>query len=441
MLIQFTVENYLSFNKPVSLSMLSSSITEHKSTHTFQLGDYELLKTASVYGPNASGKTNLFKALSFMRRFVLDSSKESRSDEEIGIDRFRLNTESENKPSVFEVVFYVNNSAFRYGFSVEPKRVKEEWLFKHRNKNDEIELFYRLNNEIEASSEFFKEGYEFLKFLKNIENSTDNEPQSIRENALFLSVLAQFLGKKSLSAHIQSWFDNLIVISAESDFSLQTLLASTIEKLDQPLFKKQLLKLAKTTDLGIVDFKQGKLSEDILPEELPSEIKKEILEMDILLSGHTKYDAENNPIGSVYFHAQSDESAGTIKTLSLASPIIQTLENGGILFIDELDARLHTLITKSIFNLFNNPTTNPNNAQLIASTHDTNHLSNKSFRRDQIWFVEKNEYGCSKLFSLVEYKLESNEKVRKDASYEKDYLLGRYGAVPIIGSLKDFWED
>jgi uncharacterized protein len=153
------------------------------------------------------------------------------------------------------------------------------------------------------------------------------------------------------------------------------------------------------------------------------------------MTAHKKYDKKLKEVGVEYFDLMRQESEGTKRFFELSGPLIDTLVGGKILFVDELDARLHPHLVKAICELFNSRELNPNNAQLIFVSHNTNLLSSGLLRRDQVWFAEKNRYGATELFSLVEYKDENEKKVRKDASYEKDYLRGRYGAVPIINDL------
>jgi uncharacterized protein len=144
---------------------------------------------------------------------------------------------------------------------------------------------------------------------------------------------------------------------------------------------------------------------------------------------HQKFDSDGNYISFERFNLEAQESEGTQKIFALSGTLVDTLNNGKVLIFDELDARLHPLISLAIVQLFNSNKTNPNNAQLIFMTHDTNLLSNKLFRRDQVWFTEKNRYGATDLYSLAEYK------VRNDASFESDYIKGRYGAIPYVGNL------
>jgi len=197
-----------------------------------------------------------------------------------------------------------------------------------------------------------------------------------------------------------------------------------------------ILNFLKKLGLGFDELKLEDHDIDVeaLPREIPDEVKKFILKNSdggkatSVQTIHKKFNEEGIFISNELFDI-NDESEGTQKIFSLAGPIIDTLKNGKMLIIDEFDARLHPKLSLAIVEMFNSKEGNPNNAQLIFMTHDTNLLSNKLFRRDQVWFTEKNRYGATALYSLVEYK------VRNDASFESDYIKGRYGAIPYIRSL------
>lgn len=427
MLIEFNVGNYLSFKDIVNFSMIATPIREHKDTHVFQTSqDLKLLKSAVVYGANASGKSNLFKAIAFMSNFVQNSSKDSQAEEKINVEHFRLSTETEKKPSYFEVSFIQNQTRYRYGFEVTTSRVMNEWLF-YAPKKQEVLLFTRNQDSFEISNHF-SEGRELDK--------------KTRPNALFLSVVAQFNGEKSID--ILKWFKKVNNISGLDD-SYKNTVTNWLERkiFTDSTQKENFLELMKIADVGIEDIRINKREIDL--ELLPQDVKKLFLSYkekygdQVKMSSITtirtlrkKYDSNNNVTAFEEFEMDKQESHGTQKLFSLLGPILDALHNGKILIIDEFDSRLHTLLTRFIIKFFNSEQRNPLNTQLIFSTHDTNLLGKDIFRRDQIWFTEKNRYGATDLYSLVEYK------VRNDASYEKDYLLGKYGAIPFIGEFKFF---
>ncbi|NET44094.1 ATP/GTP-binding protein [Okeania sp. SIO2B3] len=428
MLIQFSVGNYLSFKKNVTLSMVATEVTAQNNSvdenNIFQVDDeLNLLKSCAVYGANASGKSNLIKALDFMRRFVLNSSKETQIEDAINIEEFRLSTATEGKPSFFEIVFILDHKLYRYGFEVDKKQVVSEWLF-YVPKVRETRLFERDENGIEMTNVFSENQY----FGKLIADKT-------RNNALFLSVNAQFNSK--ISTSILRWFRDLNIISGlHSNFYQQV----TVEYFKDSKYKNEIIQLIKEWDLGIDDIKieTKKVLQEQLPNFISEEFRKFMLDSgaltDDIQSFHKKYNSEGKVESLEVFDFEKNESEGTKKLFAFAVPILDTLKNGEILIIDELDARLHPIITRAIIDLFNSKKTNPKNAQLIFTTHDTNLLSNKIFRRDQIWFTEKNRQGATDLYSLVEYK------VPNDATFESDYIKGKYGAIPFLDNFTELFE-
>ncbi len=422
MLIEFSVGNYRSFKEQVTFSMVAANLVAKDKkldeNNVFEVDDdLKLLKSAAIYGANASGKSNLTKALGFMRWFMINSSKETQSTEKIGVERFKLSTETEDKPSFFEIVFLINGKRYRYGFEATRDKVVSEWLF-YVPKSRETKLFERKLDNITVSKTYKADGIQ----------------QKTRHNALFLSVSAQFNVK--IAEEILDWLTNKVkIVSGLDDRGYRGYTVSCLMNNDN---KDKILQLLKKLDLGFGDVKveESEFTIDSLPSELPDEIKNFILtnvgRKGISVSVqtmHQKFDGKGNPVSTDMFDLDAQESEGTQKVFALAGPLVDALKNGKVLIIDEFDARIHPLISRAIVELFNSNETNPSNAQLIFMTHDTNLLSNKLFRRDQIWFVEKNRYGATDLYSLAEYK------VRNDASFESDYIKGRYGAIPYIGNL------
>jgi len=415
MLVEFSVGNFLSFKEPATFSMVAANIKEHEETNWIELNKVKLLKSAVIYGANASGKSNLFLALDFMKTFIFESSKESQIDEKIEVDSFKLSKETIDEPSFFEVIFLKENIRYRYGFLVDEEKIHEEWLYSSK-KYTEKELFVRNETGIKVANAF-KEG-------KGLENKT-------RKNALFLSVCANFNGE--IAQVIFNWFHNFNIISGLGN----GIMPFTVSKLQEKDFKDKIIKYLKVADMGIEDIsvEKFKIPEEDLPEDLPDSLKKIVTkERSLIITHHKRYNEENKYTDLAPFNAEARESKGTLKLLSLSAPLIDTIENGGILVVDELDAKFHPLITRFIIQLFNS--INNKRAQLIFNTHDTTHLNKDYFRRDQIWFAEKDRYGRTELYSLVEYKIDET-KVRNDATYSKDYILGKYGAVPYVGVLEN----
>jgi len=425
MLIQFSVGNFLSFKEQVTLSMVSTSISEFKDTNTFSaLENLELIKSSAIYGANASGKSNLLKAMQNMRIFVHQSVEHLGKGTIPWIRNFKFSSETKNEPSFFEVVILINETLYRYGFEANAKQIINEWLYsKEKSKGSEDELFLRTNtSNINIDKKRFKEG-------KNLNEKT-------RDNALFLTVAAQFNGE--ISTRILDWFllsFNILDALENSFHGVDT----KRKVLKDEKFKNVAGNLLRIADFGIEGINVTKEESAPLPFPLPENASPQLqsrINDDLSIkvtTDHTIYNSEGKKVGVTQLDLFRDESEGTKKFFCMLGPVFQTLVSGGVLVVDELDTSLHSRLIWKIVRLFNSKETNPKNAQLIFTTHDTTILSQNFLRRDQMWFAEKNRHGESSLYSLAEFEL----PVRKDASFEKDYLKGKYGAVPNISSELD----
>ena len=419
MLIEFSVGNYKSFKDIVTFSMVAANlISKNKELDESNIFNYKksinLVKAAALYGSNASGKSNFIKAIVFMRDLVINSSKETQATEEIRVENYKLSTSTEKLPSFFEIIFVINDTRYRYGFEIDKNIIHSEWLY--RAKDRETNLFYRTKEQISPKGTF-SEG-------KGLELKT-------RQNALFLSACAQWNGK--ISTEILKWFKDCGVISGLSDLGYRHY---TEKQLENPETKNKILDFIREFDFGIsgLNVKHTSITADSLPKGFPEPLQKLLLEQGgdrtTVFTTHKKFNDNNEHIDDVLFDLDSNESDGTQKAFSFSGPLLDVLTNGLVLFVDELDARFHPIITQTIVQMFHDKRLNPQNAQLIFATHDTNLLDNKFFRRDQVWFMEKNKYGATDLYSLVDFK------VRNDASFEKDYIAGKYGAIPFLGGLQ-----
>lgn len=437
MFIEFSVGNYRSFHQPVTLSMRAASLrsrdTQLDAENVFADHGLKLLRSAAIYGANASGKSNLIRALHFMRKLVLQSSKESQAGEPIAIERFRLHTAAHAEPAYFQIIFELDGVRYRYGFEADEQRIHAEWLYHTRKV--ETRLFVREGDQYDLSG-VFKEG-------KGL-------PEKTRANALFLSVVAQFNGP--VATAILDWFRTQFnIISGLEDTAY---MGYTLERFQKDKdFRQQVVDFVREVDLGIADIyiENLPLAEATIPDEIRDvmeaivnrkhgskvQASNEALELQVSQAKtlHQVFDQEFAVSGLEKFDMGAQESQGTQKIFFLAGPLVNTLEEGKVLIVDEMEARLHPFITRAIIQLFNSSRTNPHNAQLVFATHDTGLLSSRFFRRDQIWFTEKNRYGATDLYSLAELQ------VRNDASFDKDYIAGKYGAVPFIGGLTELLEE
>ena len=439
MLIEFSVANYRSFRDEVTLSMVASPLKaeggELDERNLFAApGDINLLPSAAIYGANASGKSNLIAAIDFMQTFVRYSLVNTEGFGRIEVEPFRLNTQTDDQPSSFEAVFIVDGRRYRYGFEVTVQRVVAEWLFV-ASKVRESRLFERNGDKIVLGAKFKAEGRRLAA--------------RTRPNALFLSVVAQFNGK--IAQQVLGWFGSLGMSSSPDDMAVGMRLFTEMLLNDEDSGHK-IVDLIKQSDLGVEDIRMEKIALPtpglILPtDDAPEEIHKlhsalktfhEFLddvdefnqeEQMIVRTVHRKVDDTGQPVAPELFDLDGHESEGTRKLFAMSGPLVESLKNGDVLIVDELDVHLHPLLTREIVRLFNDPETNPNHAQLIFATHDTNLLDSQLLRRDQIWFAEKDRQGASHLISLVEFN------IPHDASLDKDYIQGRYGAIPFLGDI------
>jgi hypothetical protein len=407
MLLEFTVGNFLSFKDKKTFSLEAGSITEHKD-NVVKEGKYKVLRSAVIYGANSSGKSNFIKALDFMVETVKNSSKLNSTDK-LKAKPFLLNNETENTPSFFEIIFVVSNileidKRYRYGFEIDNDKIHSEWLYLLNGNSKKEDLYFIRNNEGIGVADVFEEA-------KGLESKT-------RDNGLFISLVDQFnidIGKK-IMRHLSA-----IYVLSGIDHE-KSVVAMNV------MYKDEGLKLAidgfiNNLNLGFDNFK---LSGD-------SEIsfKKRISTL------HKKFDHKGKFISDVEFKLDENESSGTNKLFDLSGYLVFALHYGLQLIIDELDSKLHPILTQEIIKLFNNSETNPRNAQLIFTTHDTNLLGANLFRRDQIWFTEKDDFEATDMYSLLEFKDEDGKTIRKDRSFEADYIRGRYGAIPYISNLQE----
>jgi uncharacterized protein len=422
MLIEFCVGNYRSFRDTVTFSMVAANLKSQDKqldeNNVFDSGrNLRLLTSAAIYGANASGKSNLIQAMQFMRNFVIGSAEGTKSTGGIEVEPFRLNTVTEKSPSHFQTVFLVQGVRFRYGFEVTSERVVSEWLYRTSTIREAC-LFDRQGDTFTIGSNF-REG-------KSLESKT-------RPRALFLSVAAQFNGK--IAQGVIEWFRSFHVVSGLED---EGMIGYTLESFENGVHRDSIRSLVTRFDLGIqdVNVRMSTFNATELPQDVPEPVRELASRMPEVEfkqaevgTQHQKFDSEGNSVGVVDFSLDEHESDGTRKLFAMAGPLTHTLKSGQILVIDEFDARLHPLITQAIIGLFNSAQTNPNHAQLVFATHDTNLLDRRFFRRDQVWFTEKDRQGATQLYSLSEFR------VRNDATYDRDYIRGKYGAVPYVGDL------
>lgn len=424
MFIRFITSNAFSFKETAELSMVASADKTHDGVNTFTKDGVKFLKSALVYGANGSGKTNFTNAFSYMRSLILDRR-------EIDDISFKLDKACTIKPSYFEVVFYnTDGLRYRYGFESSESAIISEWLFFSKSSR-ETKLFTREGHEINTNRDFSD--------AKTLE-------RKIEDDELLLVILAKNKGK--ISRSVVNWFKNVNLRSGLVSSHMNTL---NKIKNGEDEYKKKVLNILHSFDIQMEDFIiKEKPREPIEIDDVKLDsnmigllkaVNKFMSTQDLgpqfqVLTVRKEY-SEGKDIGTVELDLLENESDGTKKLFELAGYVVDALDDGGVLVIDELESKLHPLITKELVSIFNSSDKNKNNAQLIFTTHDTNLLKGGHLRRDQIWFTEKDKYGASHLYSLAEYK----EKPRKDASLEKDYIRGRFGAIPFIGDFSELSKD
>ncbi|TAF08073.1 MAG: ATP-binding protein [Nostocales cyanobacterium] len=438
MLIRFTVENFLSFNKRVDFNMIASNDTHH--SHHIVGGDSEesikLLRSSIIYGANASGKSNLIKAMKFAKDFIVNGVEKNKN---INIDNFRLDKTCFHKPSRFEFEFRYQNKQYAYGFLIDKHKVHEEWLFE-MGLNLENPIYERTRKKIN----FNFENELFLNISEYDKNRLAYEADGTRENLLFLTN-SQERDIKQFE-NIYTWFDDVLTIIFPNSKPLLLPLVIQVETDSWSDILKSFdlgIKSIKITQTPLDDYSEieetikNKIEEDF-PQEavtmfvphLRCVISKAKDGTDRLIVSNLSTVRIDKDDSEVIFKI-SEESDGTQRLIDLVPMLINLDQGNAVFVIDEIERSLHSLLIKKLFDLFLNSPKNTNlNSQLIASTHEVNLLDIKElFRKDEIWFVEKDKDGQSILYSLANTDVENLDLAT-------GYLNGRFGAIPFIKDLK-----
>ena len=415
MLVEFRVKNFRSFRDEAIISLVASKDTHCQSTHVVNVpirGIPGLLRNAAIYGANASGKSNLIRGIQLMRLMVGESAA-LQPEQKLNLQPFALDPISQASPVELEVTFLKDGIRYQYGFSATADRVFEEWLVVYRSSKPQT-WFRR---------EYLKsEDRENYKFGANLQGQRHVWQQSTRPNALFLSVAVQ-LNSAQLKP-VFDWISALVVIENGG--------APLIDHTVQYMLKNpghQLSRFLRAADMAIEDIDLEKRT-----------IFGTTIKLDLAL-GRVEHEGSGPqevsvPLfrheataGSATFELQ-DESEGTQRLFAFAGPLFEILRNGRVMFVDELDRSLHTLLVRRLVQMFHDPAINTGGAQLVFTTHDTSLLSADIFRRDQIWFTEKDKDQASQVFSLNDFS------ARKNEAFERGYLTGRYGGIPLLDSFE-----
>ena len=388
MLLSFTVSNYRSYREARTLNLASASIKEH-SEYLIEMDGTAALPTAAIYGANSSGKSNLIEAFRTFLTTVFDSAGYN-SSKELPMYPFLFDETSRNGACGFEIELIVEGNYYRYGFSATKIEITEEYLyFRTGNKGREKCLFVRSVDGIGVTAHY---------------KTAEALVERTKDNALFLSVADAFNDK--IAGKIMSELKGIAVFNGDDS---KTLSDRNIDISDVEL------------NMFLAQFKLG--FDSVRRVDNP-EVKA--------VTTHKVYDSAGKVVGEINMSMSDSESEGTNKLFDIAPVFVKAFSLPRVLIVDEFGSSMHPMITRMLISLFNNKETNPMGSQLIFATHDTNLLDNSFLRRDQIWFTEKNDVAATDLYSLVEFKDASGAKVRNDRSFEKDYINGRYGAIPYL---------
>ena len=412
MLLMFKVKNYTSFKNESILDMRATAYVQHP-THVIHVNDkLGLLKTTALYGANASGKSNLISAMFFFEQYIFSqfinkNENEDFESNEIGmkmkLEPFGLSDDI-NDASEFDIIFLHNDKQIQYGFECTPKEVLNEWLF-----IDDKKVFERTGTELSF-------GNKYQKML--------GDYKKLPAKRLYIAVLEYFLdeeAKEVILGDFISFFTEEYNVYTENLFEssvkgLAGMVGLSKKLVSNKTYRKKVEHYLRLIDVGI---KRLDVQTETIFNERTGEKKKE----KVVRTVHNIYDETGNIIGEKFFDLRQ-ESTGTLRFLAYIQNIIEMISKGGVFIVDEMSARLHPLLTKLIVDIF--CSSQNKKAQLIFTTHDISLLNNNQLRRDEVVFVDKNERGESSLYAL------SDLKVREDATFNKDYLQGKYGAIPIF---------
>lgn len=424
MLIRFGVSNFMSLHNEQEISLVASSSLKDEQSQTIALTNRRerLLPAAVIYGANAAGKSNLLYALRLMRDIILNSQTKAPPTATLPYKPFLLG-EPKGRPTRFDCDFILDDVRYHYGFSYNSSIFLEEWLYAYPSGSRQL-WFYRTQ----------EQGFQFKKYLRGKNRAIE---EFTRPNSLFLSAAAQNGHPQLLQ--IYRFFEEMLHFELDTD----THPASVSARFTKEAPDKRLMNFLQFADVGITDVRVETL-------EPPEGATKFIQSLHSLMSTHFPSENVDTPrvenlvkvslghstaSGEPIFLELGDESKGTLRLIELIAPALKVLDRGGTLIVDEIDTSLHTLLAMKILALFGSTRTNTRNAQLIATTHDTNLLCAGLLRRDQIWFAEKDITGATSLYPLTDMQTRNTDNL------EKGYLQGRFGAVPFLGPVDKLLEE
>lgn len=422
MLVEFRVKNFRSIKDEQVFSMAKGCGDDLADENWFNpdaLATPDLLTSAVIYGANASGKSNLLKAINAMKSIVINSAGKHQKGDKLSVEPFLFDKNNQKKPSEFEVVFVSNSIRYQYGFIADKNMVLEEWLLAYPNAKPQ-NWFHR--EYIKSQKEYTWKFGSFLTGRKQVLQ------EATRSNALFLSTAVQL--NNSQLEPVFDWFSRTLKISTLGGWGM----GFSASECQNKSKKNEILNFLHAADICIsnLKIKHEKFNPESLPPDIPDALKEVMIEQ---LEDKEIFDIKSvhkNKQGDDVVMDFNDESDGTQKLFSFAGPWLDCLNNGYVLVVDELHDNLHPKLVKFLVNLFHDKETNIKNAQLIFTTHETSILNQEVFRRDQIWFCEKDELQATKLIPLSDFNPRKGRE-----NLESNYLSGRYGALPFIRKIKD----
>ncbi len=412
MLIQFSARNFKSFKDTFTLDLFTNKDQSVSAIYDCKFA--KVYPSTVFYGANGSGKSNVLKAFQMMRKLVLNEDKIVQSTDSMPVNTFKLSDESQNDSTSFDITFVFEGKKYRYGFEYGAEENKTivygEYLYVYESFQPTTVFEYDIeenNGKIKITK------YKELEKIKHLENS------------LFLWEADRYTNEPA--AKVLQWFKNTQMIEYSSELYSLNNYDNLLEK---PEIKEIVKNFIHDADFGINDIFQEENFEFQKSSSIQAIVYALFQNQKTIKTTHTKYTKED-PIGEVKFNLLEDESFGTQKYFFVIGPVIEALLNGSTLFLDELDASLHPILTRKIVKLFNSKESNPKGGQIIFTSQDTNLLDQSLFDKEQIWFTEKDKYGCSHITSLSEYK-----DIRKNEKIEQKYIMGKFGAIPYLGDFK-----
>lgn len=421
MLIEFRVANFRSFKAEQTFSMVAEPFAELRESNTFRSGlkgFSPFLRSAAIYGPNAAGKTNLLRAVEFMQQMVVHSATQTAGAQTTYCPH-KLSAATCSAPSEFQVTFAERSTRYEYGFALSADRIEREWLIEYAAPRGRT-LFDRQYNGRKRSYDY--------KFSPHLRGQRTLWSEATRPDALFLSTAIQL--NSSQLTPVFEWFNKRLVVIVGNRRLNPDL---TINLLEQEGGKERLLPFLQEADLGIVDLQMqreavpmGGLVLGSGPAGVLLHQRQGRAHPDLVRVTLSHWNERKEQIVLDF----ADESSGTQLLFRAAGAWLNVFERGEVLLFDEIDTSLHPLLTRYLIQKFHSPETNPRNAQLIFSTHNTSLLTQDILRRDQVWFVEKDVHGASTLYPLTDFS------PRNDEALERGYMRGRYGALPILPAEK-----